>query len=123
MAVTANVPVVLPAEYRPLAEMVPPLADQVTLLFELPVTEAENCWVEPLCTEAEVGLIATLTVCGTGLVGLEPGLTPVQPPKSVAESKQRRKAVARGEYPSAEPSAGGTTGKCETTDPSVFMVL
>ena len=116
-------PVVLPAEYRPVAEIVPPLADQVAFMFELPVTETENCWVAPLCTEAEVGLIVTLTICGTGLVGLEPGLTPVQPAKNVTESKQRRKAVARGEYGRAEPPAGRTTRQCETTDPSVFMVL
>ncbi len=47
--------------YKPLAEMLPPVADQVTPVLVLPVTLAVNCWVRPACTEAEVGDNATLT--------------------------------------------------------------
>jgi hypothetical protein len=47
--------------YRPLLEIVPPLADQVTELFVLPVTVAVNCCVVPVCSDAEVGLMLTVT--------------------------------------------------------------
>jgi hypothetical protein len=66
VAVTAKVPAALPAEYRPLEEIVPPVADQVTLVFELPVTEAENCCVAPVSTAADVGAIVTVTTGGAG---------------------------------------------------------
>ena len=66
MAVTAKVPAALAAEYRPLEEIVPPVADQVTLVFEVPAAEAENCCVAPVCSEAEVGAIVTVTAGGEG---------------------------------------------------------
>jgi hypothetical protein len=45
-------------------DTVPPLADQVTAVLVAPVTVAVNCWVPPVCTDAEVGL--TLTTTGGG---------------------------------------------------------
>ena len=39
----------------------PPVAVQVTVVFELPVTVAANCCVDEVCKDAEVGLIETLT--------------------------------------------------------------
>jgi hypothetical protein len=45
----------------PLAEMVPPVADQVTLVLLEPVTVAVNCWVWPVCTLTEPGVTATAT--------------------------------------------------------------
>ena len=42
-------------------EIVPPLADQVTAMFVLPVTVAVNCCVPPVCTDAEIGLMLTAT--------------------------------------------------------------
>jgi len=60
VAVTVKVPAALPAVKTP-AEIVPPVADQVTPVFELPVTEAEKGFVLPDCTDAETGLIVTAT--------------------------------------------------------------
>jgi hypothetical protein len=42
--------------------MVPPLADQVTPVFVVPLTLAVNCFCVPACSEVEVGLIETLTL-------------------------------------------------------------
>lgn len=42
-------------------ETVPPVADQVTVVFVLPVTVAVNCCVPPVCIDAEVGLMLTAT--------------------------------------------------------------
>src|SRR2546430_5986036 len=47
VAVTAKVPALLPAVYRPAEETVPPVADQVTLEFDGPVTAAANCCLAP----------------------------------------------------------------------------
>jgi len=68
VALTVYVPVVLGAVYSPEEEMVPPVADQVTDVLLLPVTDAANCCVAPVCIEAEVGVTLTLTAgggCGT----------------------------------------------------------
>ena len=54
-------PAVAGAVYTPLLEIVPPLADQVTAVFVLPVIVAVNCCVPPVCSEAEAGLILTET--------------------------------------------------------------
>ncbi len=35
--------------------MLPPLADQVTLVFVVPLTVAANCWVLPSANVVEVG--------------------------------------------------------------------
>ena len=61
VAVTVYVPAVAGAVYIPVLEIVPPVADQVTDVFVLPVTVAVNCWVAPVCTDAEVGLMLTTT--------------------------------------------------------------
>ena len=45
----------LGAVYNPLAETVPPVADQVTAVLLEPVTAAVNCCVPPVRIEAEVG--------------------------------------------------------------------
>ena len=42
-------------------EIVPPVADQMTAVFVLPLTVAVNCCVPPVCSEAEVGLMLTAT--------------------------------------------------------------
>ena len=42
----------------------PPVADQVTAVLVVPVTVAVNCWVPPVCSDAEIGL--TLTTMGGG---------------------------------------------------------
>ncbi len=39
----------------------PPVADQVTAVFVLPVTLAMNCWLPPVNNDAEVGVIETAT--------------------------------------------------------------
>jgi hypothetical protein len=78
VAVTVKVPPVLPAVKTP-AEIVPPVADQVTPVFELPVTVAENGFVLPDCKEAEAGLIVTAT---DGVPGF-----PVEPVEPVQLTK------------------------------------
>jgi len=40
----------------------PPEADQVTPVFDVPVTLAENCCVPPVVTDAKLGLIERATV-------------------------------------------------------------
>ncbi len=50
------------AVYRPLEDMVPPVADQVTLVLVEPVTVAVNCCVPPVGRLTDVGVIVTLTV-------------------------------------------------------------
>jgi hypothetical protein len=42
-------------------EMLPPVADQVTVVFVLPLTVAVNCWVPPVSSEVETGEIDTAT--------------------------------------------------------------
>lgn len=42
-------------------EIVPPVALQVTAVFVVPVTDAENCCVPPVNNEAVVGVIETPT--------------------------------------------------------------
>ena len=43
VALTVYVPAVLGAVYKPEAEIVPPVADHVTAVFVVPVTDAVNC--------------------------------------------------------------------------------
>jgi hypothetical protein len=45
----------------PLAETVPLVADQVTLVLLLPLTLAVNCWVPPVNIEADTGEMVTAT--------------------------------------------------------------
>src|SRR5438045_296193 len=61
VAATVYVPAVAGAVYRPLLEIVPPVADQVIAVLVVPVTVAVNCWVAPVCTDADVGLMLTAT--------------------------------------------------------------
>src|SRR5216684_570067 len=64
VAVTVSVPAEFGAVYSPLELMVPPLAIQVTTVFELPVTVAVNCCVAPVWRLAEAGLIVIDTTGG-----------------------------------------------------------
>ncbi len=64
VAVTEKLlPVVDPAVNRPVPEIVPPVAVQVTAVLDMPVTVAVNCRVCPACTVALVGETETLTGC------------------------------------------------------------
>ena len=54
VAVTVKLPAVLGAVNMP-AEMLPPLAAQVTAVLVVPVTVAVNCWLLPVATEAVLG--------------------------------------------------------------------
>lgn len=49
------------AVYKPVAEIVPDVAAQVTAVLLLPLTVAVNCCVPPVNKEDEVGLIAIET--------------------------------------------------------------
>ena len=67
VTVTLSCELVVGAEYKPEAEIVPvdafppavPFTSQVTLLSVGPVTDAENCCVAPDATVAVVGEIVT----------------------------------------------------------------
>ncbi len=48
--------------YSPAEVILPPVADQVTAVFVVPVTVAANCCVPLVCSEAEVGEMDTATV-------------------------------------------------------------
>ncbi len=81
VAVTVKAPAVAPALNRPEVEIVPPVADQVTAVFDAPVTVAENCCALPVWTFAEVGLTVTETAAVSGgVLGIDAGpAEPVQP--------------------------------------------
>jgi len=59
VAVTVNVPCVVPAVYRPNEEIVPPVAVHVTPVSVALATVAVNCFVAPVATDALVGDIVT----------------------------------------------------------------
>jgi len=61
VAVTVYVPAAAEAVYRPLVDIVPPVADQVTAVLLLPVTVAVNCCVPPAGRDAEPGAMDTAT--------------------------------------------------------------
>ena len=63
-----NEPAVDPAVYRPVPEIVPPVAVHVTAVFDAFATVAANCCVPPVNTEAVVGETVTLTGCAAGIV-------------------------------------------------------
>jgi hypothetical protein len=98
VAVMAKLPAVAPAAKSPEVEIVPPVADQVTLVFDVPVTVAANCWVPPVWTVADAGLTTTEIVeVSGGVVGTDAGepVDPVQPAKLSAQAgNQMRKLKA-----------------------------
>lgn len=55
---------------RPELDTVPPVAVQVTEVFEVPVTDAENCCVADVCKDADVGLMEMPTTEVTVTVAL-----------------------------------------------------
>lgn len=79
-------PAVLGAVYRPEAETVPPVADQVTAVLLEPVTLAVNCWVAPGCIDAEVGV--TVIDSGAAVSGAPAAeVTPPQPLFAITAAK------------------------------------
>jgi hypothetical protein len=78
----------------PEEEIVPPVADQVTLVLLAPVTVAENCWEPPVWTDAELGVTLIATVAAGGLLFEEtdPGepAVPVQPARLRATHRTHR---------------------------------
>lgn len=97
-AVMVKLPGVAPAVKSPEVEIVPPVADQVTLVFDVPVTVAANCWVPPVWTAADAGLTTTEMVeVSGGVVGTDAGepVDPVQPANPNAQAgNQMRKLKA-----------------------------
>jgi hypothetical protein len=57
-------PAVEGAVYRPVPEMLPPVADQLTPMFVVPLTLAVNCCVAPVESEAALGETETVTLAG-----------------------------------------------------------
>ena len=98
VAVMVKVPAVAPAVKSPPVDIAPPVADQVTLVFDVPVTVAANCWVPPVWTVADAGLTTTEIVeVSGGVVGTDAGepVDPVQPAKLSAQAgNQMRKLKA-----------------------------
>jgi hypothetical protein len=110
VAVTAYVPAAAPAVKSPEEEIVPPVADQVTPVFVVPVMVAENCWEPPVWTDAELGVTLTATVAAAGgLLETDPGepAVPAQPERLKAADRIHRKLAVlstgyrepRGELP------------------------
>jgi hypothetical protein len=102
VAVTVKTPGAAPAVKSPLEEIVPPVADQVTPVFDVPVTLAENCCVVAVSTEAEGGLIPTdmVAVLG-GVFGTVPGepAEPTQPARpNAAERTPTKLEVLQERY-------------------------
>jgi hypothetical protein len=67
VAVTVKLPAVLGAVNMPL-EMLPPVAVQVTPVLLAPLTEAVNCWLPPVGSEAVLGETEMATATGAGAV-------------------------------------------------------
>lgn len=61
VAVTTKLPALMGAVYIPLAEMLPPLAVQVTDVLLVPLTLAVNCWLLPPVSDVELGVTEMLT--------------------------------------------------------------
>jgi hypothetical protein len=61
VAVTLQVAGPAGLEYKPELEIAPQEADQLTAVFEVPETEAENCRVLPMSSVAEEGATLTFT--------------------------------------------------------------
>src|SRR6185369_6855902 len=61
VAVTVNVPCVVPAVYSPDEEIVPPVDVHVTPVSVALATVAVNCFVVPVATDALVGEMVTWT--------------------------------------------------------------
>jgi hypothetical protein len=61
VAVTWKLPLLLPAVYMPADVIVPPVAVQLTEVFVVPTTVAENCCCAPTASEAEPGWTETCT--------------------------------------------------------------
>jgi hypothetical protein len=80
---------VLPAVYIPEAEIVPPVAVQVTLVFDVPVTAAENCCFAPSCIEASSGSTEIPTMPVPGFEG-----DPVVPLQLVMLSDKTKKQTS-----------------------------
>jgi hypothetical protein len=85
VAATVKVPGVLGAVYKPLAEMLPPLVDQLTPALLAPLTVAANCSVLPVCSEAVVGEMATEAEVGATFA--EAAVLAVVTPQPLARSK------------------------------------
>ena len=93
IAVTVKFPALFPATYNPVEEIVPPVALQVTAVFDEPVTLEENCCDAPSRSGADVGEMPTLTVGAGGFfccVPPEP-VVPVQPERT--ENKSRKAKI------------------------------
>ncbi len=91
VAVTVKFPATVPATYNPLAEIVPPVAVQVTPVFVAPVTLAENCSDTPSTIEADGIVMATATPFGGGGPPVLPA-TPTHP--EIGISSKNREAIA-----------------------------
>jgi hypothetical protein len=74
LAVTLKLPALWPAVYRPVEEIVAPVAVHVTAVFALPVTVAVNCCVAPVCSVALVGETVTETAGAVWTVTLADAL-------------------------------------------------
>lgn len=64
VTVTFVVEATVGAVKKPVGEIVPLEADQVTVVFEVFFTVAENCWLVPVAISADVGVIETDTARG-----------------------------------------------------------
>jgi len=74
VAVTANVPAVAGAVYRPDEETTPPVADHVTPVLVVPVTVAVNCCVALGVSEAVPGDTETATACAVTVTAADADL-------------------------------------------------
>ena len=70
--------------------MPPPEADQLTPVFDVPVTLAENCCVPPVVIDAVLGLIERAKVAGLEFDAEEPGEAPQPARPNVASTIQTK---------------------------------
>src|SRR3954464_12799967 len=84
--------------------MVPALVAQVTAVFVVPVTDAENCTGVPICVAAGEGVIVTAIVAGgvTGAVVL---------------------AVTPDPHPISKNASARTKTTIEIEEPNDFLIL
>ena len=75
VAVSLYVPGVVGAVYKPEVVMVPPVPDQDTAVFVVPETDAVNCWLCPVRSDADEGVTDTdITVGAVTVIDAEADL-------------------------------------------------
>jgi hypothetical protein len=127
-AITMNVPINWPAVYKPLLEMVPPVAVYVTLTARVArsdhVAEVENCRVAPGARVAPVfgEIVSDATFVASTTIDVEPA-TPSTVARTSAEPAATAVTTPVELTVTAEPDADHVTGRPVIATPSPSLAV